>query len=92
LTCLIYRITKIEKENKNLQKELSKLRSEHSVELEHVRRTHELKLENVHERVKQALDKKEENLRIIKEQYEGALKRADHLQLLLQTQRKELVK
>ena len=41
--------------------------------------------------VKQAITKKEETLTQMKEQYEKAVKRADHLEDLLEQQRKQLL-
>lgn len=81
-----------EEENKELKIEMSELRARQKVELERLRKLKDKELEEVHGRVRQALDKKEENLSALKEQYEGALKRADHLQMLLQRQRTELLK
>ncbi len=87
-----FRLVSTEEENKELKIEMSELRARHKVELERVNRAKARELEEVHGRVKQALEKKEENLTALKEQYEGALKRADHLQMLLQRQRTELLK
>ena len=42
-------------------------------------------------RVKQAIVKKEEVVAQLKQQYQAALKRADHLEGLLQQQRKQLL-
>ena len=42
-------------------------------------------------RVKQAIVKKEEVVTQLKQQYQAALKRADHLEGLLQQQRKQLL-
>jgi len=41
--------------------------------------------------VKQAIAKKEETLSQLREQYEKAVKRADHLEDLLEQQRKQLL-
>lgn len=71
---------------------MSELRARHKVELEKVGRDKDREMESVHERVKQALGKKEDNLRSLREQYEAALKRADHLEMLLDQQRKQLLK
>lgn len=81
-----------EEENKELKREMSELRARHKVELGRLRKAKDKELEEVHERVKQALEKKEDNLNTLKEQHEGALKRADHLQMLLQRQRTQLLK
>ena len=43
------------------------------------------------DRIKQAILKKEEVVSQLKEQYEAALKRADHLEGLLEQQRKQLL-
>ena len=42
-------------------------------------------------RVKQAIAKKEEVVSQLKQQYQAALKRADHLESLLEQQRKRLL-
>ena len=42
-------------------------------------------------RVKQAIAKKEEVVSQLKQQYQAALKRADHLESLLEQQRKQLL-
>ena len=78
-----------DEENKQLKIEMSELRARHKVELERMRKGKEREMEEVHERVKQALAKKEENLTSLRQQYEAALKRADHLEMLLERQRKK---
>ncbi len=87
-----YRIALLEKENKELKKEITELRSSSQIELEHVEKTKDLELKKVHEKIRQAMEKKERSLDILREQYEGTVKRADHLQMLLQRQRQELLK
>ena len=89
---LPYRLVATEEENKQLKIEMSELRARHRIELERVNQTKEREMAEVHERVKQAIEKKEENLRTVRVQHEAALKRADHLEMLLERQRKELVK
>lgn len=86
------RLVRTEEENKQLKLEMSELRARHKVEVERVRKSSALELEEVHGRVRQALEKKEDNLHTLREQYEGALKRADHLQMLLQRQRTQILK
>ena len=81
-----------EEENKQLKHEISELRARHKLELERACNANEKELTAVHERVKQALAKKEENLKTLRTQHEAALKRAEHLEMLLETQRRELVK
>ena len=87
-----YRLVTTDEENKQLKIEMSELRARHKVDLERVRQSKEREMEEVHGRVKQALAKKEENLMSLRQQYEAALKRADHLEMLLERQRKELLK
>ena len=89
ITC---RLVRTNEENKELKIEMSELRARHKVELERVGRDKDREMESVHERVKQAIGKKEDNLRSLREQYEAALKRADHLEMLLEQQRKQLLK
>ena len=48
-------------------------------------------LEEVHKRVKQAVLRKEDTVSSMREQYQAALKRADHLEGLLELQRKQML-
>ena len=89
---VLFRLVMTDEENKQLKIEMSELRARHKVELERMRLNKEKEMEEVHGRVKQALAKKEENLVSLRQQYETALKRADHLEMLLERQRKELLK
>ncbi len=88
----MFRLVRTEEENKELKIEMSELRARNKVEIEKVSRDKDKGMESVHNRVKQALSKKEDNLRSLKDQYELALKRADHLEMLLEQQRKQLIK
>lgn len=87
-----HRLVSTEEENKHLKVEMSELRARQKIELERVGCVKEKELEDVHERVKQALSKKDENIKNLRQQYEAVLKRADHLEMLLERQRKELLK
>ena len=78
-----------EEENKELKIERSELRARHKVDVEKVVKDKDKEMQSVHDRVKQALSKKEGNLQSLREQYESALKRADHLEMLLEQQRKQ---
>ena len=49
-------------------------------------------MEEVHSRVRQALEKKEGHLSTLRTQHTAALRRAEHLEMLLERQRKELLK
>ena len=86
------RLVSTEEENRQLKIEMSELRARHRLELERSQRGKERELEEVHSRVRQALVKKEENLSSLHSQHEAALKRADHLEMLLERQRRELLK
>ena len=86
------RLVSIEEENKQLKLEMSELRARHRLELEKIGRGKDRDMEEVHERVKVALARKEENLKTLRAQHEAALKRADHLEMLLDRQRKELLR
>ena len=83
------RLVRTEEENKELKIEMSELRARNKIEIEKVSRDKDREMESVHDRVKQALSKKEDNLKSLREQYELALKRADHLEMLLEQQRKQ---
>ena len=89
---LCCRLVSTEEENKRIKIEMSELRARHRLELEQAQRDKERELEEVHTRVRQALVKKEENLSSLRSQHEAALKRADHLEMLLERQRRELLK
>ncbi|XP_064600746.1 centrosomal protein of 131 kDa-like isoform X2 [Liolophura sinensis] len=92
------RIVATEEENKRLKVEMSELKARHKVELERgkadievIHRQKEEEMEEVHKRVKQAIAKKEDVVTQLKQQYQAAVKRADHLEGLLQQQRKQLL-
>ncbi|XP_037013712.2 centrosomal protein of 131 kDa isoform X2 [Artibeus jamaicensis] len=59
-------------------------------ELEQLRREKQAELEDVHGRVKAALAKKEEAVSSLRRQHEAAVKRADHLEELLERRRRPL--
>nr|XP_033817590.1 centrosomal protein of 131 kDa isoform X2 [Geotrypetes seraphini] len=85
------RLVETEEENKRLKMELSELRARHRLELERINREKEEELEEVHMRVKTAIVKKEESVNSLRKQHEATLKRADHLEALLEQQRKQLL-
>lgn len=87
-----HRLVSTEEENRRIKIEMSELRARHRLELERAQREKERELEEVHSRVRQALVKKEENLSSLHSQHEAALKRAEHLEMLLERQRRELLK
>ncbi|XP_043819599.1 centrosomal protein of 131 kDa isoform X3 [Dromiciops gliroides] len=80
-----------EEENRRLKAEISELRARQQLELEKISRDKEDELEEVHKRVKIAIMKKEETVNNLRKQYEAAVKRADHLEALLEQQRKQLL-
>ncbi|KAI0220340.1 hypothetical protein LSAT2_028141 [Lamellibrachia satsuma] len=93
------RLVATEEENKHVKMEMSELKARHQVELDHakanieaVEKAKDDEMEEVHKRVKQAILKKEEVVKQIQEQYQAAVKRADHLEGLLDQQRKQLLK
>ena len=88
--CVI-RLVSTEETNKQLKIEMSELRARHKIELERVGTGKEREMEAVHERIKQALARKEENLRSLRQQYDAANRRAEHLEMLLERQRKQLL-
>ncbi|XP_078510300.1 centrosomal protein of 131 kDa isoform X2 [Lissotriton helveticus] len=85
------RLVLTEEENKRLKTEASEMRARHRLELERISRDKEEELEEVHKRVKTAIVKKEEAVNSLRKQYEAAVKRADHLEALLEQQRKQLL-
>lgn len=85
------RLVSTEEENKRLNTEMSEMRARHRLEVERITREKEEELEEVHKRVKAAIVKKEETVNNLRKQYEAALKRADHLEALLEQQRKQLL-
>ncbi|XP_078240433.1 centrosomal protein of 131 kDa isoform X15 [Pogona vitticeps] len=85
------RLVSTEEENKRLKAEMAELRARQRLELDRVMRDKEEELEEVHKRVKTAIVKKEEAVNSLRKQYETAMKRADHLEALLDQQRKQLL-
>ncbi|XP_059509638.1 centrosomal protein of 131 kDa isoform X2 [Stegostoma tigrinum] len=85
------RLVSTEEENKQLKTEMSEVRARHRLEVERITKEKEEELEEVHKRVKVAIVKKEEAVNNLRKQYEAAHKRADHLEALLEQQRKQLL-
>ncbi|XP_034268667.1 centrosomal protein of 131 kDa isoform X1 [Pantherophis guttatus] len=85
------RLVTTEEENKHLKIEMAELRARQRLELDRVMRDKEEELEEVHKRVKTAIVKKEEAVNSFRKQYEAAMKRAEHLESLLEQQRKQLL-
>ena len=67
---LFFRLVTIEEENKQFKLEMSELQTRHKLEKDRLQRTKEQELAEVHSRVKQALAKKEENLKTLRSQHE----------------------
>ena len=76
-------------ENKRLKNEMSELKAKNRLEIDRITRDKEEEMAEVHKRVKQALVKKEEIVSQIRVKYEAAEKRADHLESLLESLRKQ---
>lgn len=92
------RIVGTEEENKRLRQDMNEMKARHRHELDsardHIQRTIQDKdeeLEEVHKRVKTAIVKKEETVNVMRDQYQAALKRADHLEGLLEQQRMQML-
>ncbi|XP_062886617.1 centrosomal protein of 131 kDa isoform X2 [Mobula hypostoma] len=85
------RLVSTEEENKRLKTEMSEMRARHRLEIERITKEKEEELEEVHKRVKAAIVKKEETVNNLRKQHEATLKRADHLEALLEQQRKQLL-
>ncbi|KAK3090467.1 hypothetical protein FSP39_012118 [Pinctada imbricata] len=92
------RLVATEEENKRIKNDMSEMKARHRIELdrskddiEEVKRQKDQELEEVHQRVKQAIVKKEEVVNQLRQQCQAAQKRADHLEGLLQQQRKQLL-
>ncbi|XP_072259601.1 centrosomal protein of 131 kDa isoform X3 [Pyxicephalus adspersus] len=85
------RLVTTEEENKRLKIEASESQARHRLELERITREKNEELEEVHKRVKSAIVKKEETVNNLRKQCEAAVKRADHLEALLEQQRKQLL-
>ncbi|KAJ8013481.1 hypothetical protein DPEC_G00030240 [Dallia pectoralis] len=85
------RLIVTEDENKRMKMETSEIRARLRLEVERVTREKEEELAEVHQRVKSAILKKEETVSSLRKQHEASLKRADHLEALLEQQRKQLL-
>ncbi|XP_034881702.1 centrosomal protein of 131 kDa isoform X2 [Mirounga leonina] len=78
------RLAASEEETRQLRAELAELRARQRLELEQLTREKQAELQEVHGRVKLALAKKEEAVRSLRKQHEAAVKRAEHLEGLLE--------
>ncbi|XP_026132388.1 LOW QUALITY PROTEIN: centrosomal protein of 131 kDa-like [Carassius auratus] len=85
------RLVETEEENRRMKKEVSEAKARLRLEVERVTREKEEELAEVHQRVKSAILKKEETVNNLRKQHEAAVKRADHLESLLEQQRKQLL-
>lgn len=85
------RLVETEEESKRMKIEVSEAKARLRLEVERVSREKEEELAEVHQRVKSAILKKEETVNNLRKQHETALKRADHLEALLEQQRKQLL-
>ncbi|KAL2078387.1 hypothetical protein ACEWY4_026072 [Coilia grayii] len=85
------RLVETEEENRRMKVEVAEVRARLRLEVERVSREKEEELAEVHQRVKSAILKKEETVNNLRKQHEAAVKRADHLEALLEQQRKQLL-
>ncbi|XP_053495905.1 centrosomal protein of 131 kDa isoform X4 [Ictalurus furcatus] len=85
------RLVVMEDENRRMKVEVAEVRARLRLEVERLSREKEEELAEVHQRVKSAILKKEETVNTLRKQHEAALKRADHLEALLEQQRKQLL-
>ncbi|PFX32011.1 centrosomal protein of 131 kDa-like [Stylophora pistillata] len=85
------RLVTTDEDNKRLKTEVSEMKARHRLEIDRVTREKEQEMEEVHKRVRQAIAKKEETMKTLREQHQAAMKRAEHLEFLLQEQRKKLL-
>uniref|UniRef100_A0A673K1V8 Centrosomal protein of 131 kDa n=1 Tax=Sinocyclocheilus rhinocerous TaxID=307959 RepID=A0A673K1V8_9TELE len=85
------RLVETEDENRRMKMEVSEAKARLRLEVERVTRAKEEELAEVHQRVKSAILKKEETVNNLRKQHEAAVKRADHLESLLEQQRKQLL-
>ena len=99
------RLVLVEEENRKIKNDMSELKARHKLELDKSKEEVEIvinknreELEKVHERVKQAILKKDESVQQYKQDAEkerqlklAAIKRADHLDEILQQQRKQIL-
>ncbi|XP_031417460.1 centrosomal protein of 131 kDa isoform X2 [Clupea harengus] len=85
------RLVQTEEENRRMKVEVAEVRARLRLEVERVSREKEEELAEVHLRVKSAILKKEDTVNNLRKQHEAALKRADHLEALLEQQRKQLL-
>ncbi|XP_077022309.1 centrosomal protein of 131 kDa isoform X2 [Tamandua tetradactyla] len=83
------RLAATEEESRQARAELAELRARHRVELQQLVREKQEEMEEVHRRVKMAIAKKEETMSSLRKQHEAAMKRADHLEELLEQCRRQ---
>ncbi|NXJ70293.1 CP131 protein, partial [Rostratula benghalensis] len=85
------RLGGMQEENRQLKAEVVAMRARQRLELDRVVREKDKELEEVHRRVKVAVARKEESVSSLRKQYEVAVQRAEHLEALLEQQRKQLL-
>ncbi|XP_071620053.1 centrosomal protein of 131 kDa isoform X2 [Heliangelus exortis] len=85
------RLVGTEEENKRLKAEMAEMRARQRLELDRILREKDQELEEVHRRVKSAVVRKDESVSSLRKQYEAAVQRANHLEALLEQQRKQLL-
>ncbi|XP_037680722.1 centrosomal protein of 131 kDa-like, partial [Choloepus didactylus] len=83
------RLAAAKEEARRVRAELAELRARQHTELEQLAREKQEELEEVHRRVKMAIAKKEETVSSLRKQHEAAVKRADHLEELLEQRRRK---
>jgi len=85
------RLVALEEESKRLRTELSEEKARHRYDVDRVNKDKENELDEVHKRVKQAISKKEETTKLLRQQMLASEKRAEHLEQLLAEQRKKIL-
>ncbi|XP_060796222.1 centrosomal protein of 131 kDa isoform X1 [Neoarius graeffei] len=83
------RLVVMEEENKRMKVEVAEVRARLRLEVERISREKEEELAEVHQRVKSAILKNEETVKNLQKECEAAVKRANHLQALLEQKRKQ---
>ena len=86
------KLASLEHDVETARAQLSEARAEHRSELSHLQRGKDEELDAIHTRVQEAIAKKDKTIALLREQFQASAVRADHLEQLLEKQRKQLAK
>ncbi|KAI3384021.1 hypothetical protein SNEBB_002637 [Seison nebaliae] len=92
------RLVILEEDNRRLKRDSAEVKARHQIEMDrlrnemnHITNEKDQELDTISQKIRVALEKKEEVVQSLRKEYEAAVTRADHLEGLLDQQRKTLL-